>query len=88
MQPKFEVIEDDSKPEELPLSINTVIEGLKALPKKTANAVAACFALTTVATVFWLMILIIGNPNALQLIGLAGYSLFVLTINWIVKRRQ
>jgi hypothetical protein len=86
--PKFEVIEESSEAQSAPhLDLDTVLEGLKALPRKIAHSVASCFALVTVATVFWLALAIIGNPNPLQLTGLAGYCLFILTINWIVRRR-
>jgi len=88
--PKFEVVEDPSEPEPVPAHIlDTLLEGVKALPKKTANAVAACFALVTVATVFCLALMIVPYaPNTYQLVGLGGYGLFVIALNIITRQRH
>ncbi len=92
MPPKFEVIEDDSEEQQAPAvsphTLDTILAGLKALPRKTAAAVAACFALVTTASVFCLALLIIPRePNSFQLTGLAGYALFVIAINVINRRK-
>lgn len=83
---KFEVIEEDS---ELPRNtLDLLLEGVKALPRKTANVLAACFALITVVSVFWLSLLIVPyEPTLYQLIGLAGYGVFVIAINVINRRK-
>jgi lipopolysaccharide export LptBFGC system permease protein LptF len=89
MPPKFEVIEDDSSPpNEVPAhTLDTLLEGLKALPKRTAQILSDCFALLTVATVFCLALMIIPyQPNTQQLIGLGGYALFVIAVNVITRR--
>ena len=98
--PKFEVIEetDDETPPEIariraaeqpaPLTLDTILMGLKALPQRTAFALSNCFALLTVATVFWLALLIIPyQPDSRQLAGLAGYAIFVIAINLIVRHK-
>jgi hypothetical protein len=90
-QPRFEVIDDEIETaavqEPDSLKLDTVLAGLRALPQKAANAIHSCFVLLTVATVFWLTMMVIGSPSTLQLTGLAGYAMFILVINWIVKRR-
>jgi hypothetical protein len=92
MPPKFEIVEEqDVKPAPPPAippqTLDTILLGLKALPKRIALAVSNCFALLTVATVFWLALLIIPyQPNSFQLAGLAGYALFVIAINVIIRR--
>jgi len=89
--PRFEVVEetDDQAPKEtIPNeTLDTILLGLKALPKKTALALSNCFALLTVATVFWLAMLIIPyQPNTFQLAGLAGYALFIIAVNIITRK--
>jgi hypothetical protein len=95
--PKFEVIEDNEPNEPartvgfdgpVPTHLlDTLLEGVKALPKQTAHVIARCFALVTVATVFWLALLIVPyTPNAYQLVGLGGYALFVIALNVITRR--
>ena len=88
-QPKFEVIEEDENPStpDTEVDLRTVIAGLKALPQKVAQAVHSCFALIATASVFALAWIVIGSPNVLQLIGLAGYCLFILATIWLVRRR-
>ena len=44
------------------------------------------FVLATVGSVFWLA-LSTPDPNALQLVKLFGYAVFVLAVSWIVRRR-
>lgn len=94
--PRFEVVEETedevkaptpSRSSEMPNeTLDTILLGLKALPKKTALVLSNCFALLTVATVFWLSMLIIPyEPTNTQLAGLGGYCLFVLVINWITR---
>lgn len=90
----FEVIEDDSSeavstPETVPAhTLDTLIQGLKALPKRTAQILSDCFALITVATVFCLALMIIPyQPNTYQLVGLGGYGLFIILLNLIARRK-
>ena len=86
--PKFEVIQDEpetSNTEQAATSL--LLLSLKALSQKTLVALASMFSLLTVVSVFWLAMTIMGNPNVYQLVGLGGYACFILTINWIVRRR-
>ena len=89
--PKFEVIEDNEPNEPAPAipahTLDTILDGLKALPRKTAEVFAKCFALLTVATVFCLSLMIIPyQPSAYQLVGLGGYCLFIIALNMITRR--
>jgi len=87
--PKFEVIEDDVPVEPIPEpTLSHILQGLKALPQKTAQTLSNLFALLTVATVFILSLMIIPySPTVHQLCGLAGYCLFIIAINVIARRR-
>jgi hypothetical protein len=91
--PRFEVVEETDENPKAPSdpipsqTLDTILLGLKALPKRIAFALSNCFALLTVATVFWLALLIIPyEPNSFQLAGLAGYAVFVIAINVITRR--
>jgi hypothetical protein len=89
-QPKFEVVEDEpqettSKAESALTSL--LLLNLKTLSQKTLTAAAALFSLLTVASVFWLAMTVIHDPNTYQLVGLGGYAGFILLINWIVRRK-
>ena len=86
--PKFEVV-DESSEQDIPAhTLDTLLMGLKALPQRMAFALSSCFALLTVATVFVLAWMIVPYaPTLYQLIGLAGYALFVLAVNVISRRR-
>lgn len=92
MAPKFEIVQDEdenlaepNKTEQAATSI--LLLSLKALSQKAVVAAAALFSLLTVASVFWLAMSVIGNPNTYQLVGLGGYAGFILLINWIVRRK-
>ena len=86
--PKFEVIQDESETSNTEQAATSLLLlSLKALSQKTLVALASMFSLLTVASVFWLAMTIMGNPNVYQLVGLGGYACFILTINWIVRRR-
>ncbi len=86
--PKFEVVEEpeiESKSESALTSL--LLLNLKTLSQKALLALAALFSLLTVASVFWLAMTIIHDPNVYQLVGLGGYALFILAVNVIVRRK-
>ena len=61
---------------------------LKALSQRALIAVSDAFSMLTGGTVFWLGLSIIPHePSIQQLVGLGGYSLFVIAINIIVRRK-
>ena len=46
------------------------------------------YSLLTVASVFWLSLVIIPHdPSIQQLVGLGGYAAFVIAVNIIVRRK-
>ena len=86
--PKFEVVEDQEETSKSESALTSLLLlNLKTLSQKALIALSALFSLLTVASVFWLAMTVIGNPNVYQLVGLGGYALFVLCANWIVRRR-
>ena len=88
--PKFEVVQED-EPEKTSstesAATSLLLLSLKTLSQKTLIAASALFSLLTVISVFWLAMTVIHNPNVYQLVGLGGYACFILTINWIVRKR-
>jgi hypothetical protein len=93
---RFEVVEETDETPVLPAerndpipaaALDTILLGLKTLPKRTALALSNCFALLTVASVFCLSLMIIPfAPTSYQLGGLSGYALFIIVINMITRR--
>lgn len=59
---------------------------LSALSQRAVAALGALFSLLTVASAFWLWYLT-PDPSPTQIISLTIYSMFVLAINWLVKRK-
>ena len=84
----FEIIPDEPpvKPKADPGAAMLLL-GLKTLSQRAIAAVADLFTLATVGSAFWLL-MSIKNPDPYQLIELAMYGAFILTINWIIRRRK
>lgn len=62
---------------------------LKVLSQKAVVAISDLFSLITAGTVFWLALAIIPfQPSAYQLSGLAGYALFIIALNVIVRGKR
>jgi hypothetical protein len=55
-----------------------LITSLRALSQRTIVALASLVDLALLGSVFALWLLIIANPTTYQLIGVAGYAVFVL----------
>lgn len=86
--PKFEIVEDEPETSKSESALTSLLLlNLKTLSQKALLGLAAMFSLLTVASVFWLAMTVIGNPNVYQLVGLGGYACFILVINWIVRRK-
>ena len=86
-QPQFEVIDNDqpTTPEDSSKAIDLF---LALLSDKSAAILSGFYSLLTVISVFWLALVIIPHePSNAQLIGLAGYALFVIAVNVIARRR-
>ena len=85
-QPRFEVVEEpDPKPA---VDIDVILVQMRLLAQRAAIAVADLYSLLTVASVFCLALLIVPHdPSSYQLAGLAGYAVFVVAVNVIVRRK-
>lgn len=89
---KPEIVEDDpvptpDRPDFAELLLDRLLN-LKALSQRAAIALADCFSLLTVGSVFWLALAIIPyQPTPLQLAGLGGYALFIGAVNLIVRKK-
>lgn len=59
-----------------------LLTSLKALSQRTVVALASLVDLALIGSVFTLWLLIIANPTPPQLIGVAGYAVFVLVALW------
>lgn len=68
-----------------PKSLGLLLLALKTLSQRMIVALAALFSLLTVGSVFWVW-MSIPSPNPFQLISMFMYAMFVLAINWIVRR--
>ena len=70
--------------------VTGVVLGLKALSQGAAialsNIASHVFSLITVGMVFWVWASV-PDPNQLQIISLSLFGLFILTANWIVRRK-
>lgn len=64
-----------------------LITSLKALSQRTIVALASLVDLALIASAFALWLLIIREPTTAQLIGVAGYALFVLVALWMRRVR-
>ena len=67
-------------------AIRLVMLALASLSQRAVIALADLFTLLTVGSAFWLWNSI-PEPNDRQIAALAIYALFVLAINWIVRRK-
>lgn len=68
------------------LGLDALALGLSALSKRVLVAIADLFMLATVASAFWLWWMT-PDPNPFQIVSLTIYGVFVLTANWIVRRK-
>lgn len=59
---------------------------LRALSQRALVAIAAIADLLLIGSVFAALLLIISAPTTPQLIGLAGYALFILSAIWMRRR--
>ena len=71
-----------------PLLMGLLITSLKALSQRTVIAIASLVDLALIASVFVLLLLIISEPTTAQLIGAAGYAVFIcICLALLVRRR-
>lgn len=89
----FRVITDDETTEQPPrpdtletIGINALMLGLGALSKRTLVALSNLFTLLTVTSAFALWWRVLPEPSVYQLAGLTIYAVFLLIVNWLVRR--
>lgn len=93
----FRVITDDAIEEQAPpqsaldkaaerIGIEALMLGLGALSKRTLVALSNLFTLLTVASAFALWWRVLPEPSVYQLAGLTIYAVFLLIVNWLVRR--
>ena len=96
----FSVVEDEEVAVAAPASDAKLAEAqaqaqratqmlLLAIKTSSDRAIAAVFNLFTVATVasaWWLWTMVLPNPSVDQLVGLAIYALFILTVE-VIRRK-
>lgn len=66
---------------------NLLASSLQALSHRATVALASLFLLLLAGSAFWLWLSIMPSPTVMQLIGVGMYSIFVLALE-IVRRRK
>ena len=59
---------------------------LKALSQRTVIALSTLFTLIGLGTAFWLWMSVLPSPTPNQLIGVAGYAVFLLALEYIRRK--
>jgi hypothetical protein len=60
---------------------------LRALSQRALVAAASLFSLITCGTVFWLALAVVPKPDIMQLVALGLYCAFVISLNFLVRRK-
>jgi hypothetical protein len=68
-------------------AFDVLMLSLKALSQKTVVALSTCFTGMALLSAWLLWYEILPNPAPTQLIGVAGYAVFILLLEWIRRRR-
>jgi hypothetical protein len=84
---QFTVVSDDEPETGQKIASEAIMLALSALSQRTLQALASLFTLLTVGSAFWLALQVSNSPSIYQLVCLGLYLAFVLTINFIVRRR-
>jgi hypothetical protein len=63
-----------------------LLTSLRALSQRAIVALSSLVDLAMIGSVFALCLMIIGNPTTPQLIGAAGYAVFILTAIFMRRR--
>lgn len=64
-----------------------LLMSLKALSQRAIVALANLFMAATAASAFWLWYVTMPEPSVRQLVGLTLYALFILALNFMLRRR-
>lgn len=90
--PRFEIIEENDTPQTRPqpqgqdAAFSALMLALKTLSQKTLIAMSRLTSLAMVASVFWLF-MSIPDPHTSQLIWGGMYGVFILTLQFLMRRQ-
>lgn len=59
---------------------------VSGLSKKALVAISNCFTALSLGTAFWLWQSVLPEPSPNQLIGLGGYAVFILSLEYVRRR--
>ena len=59
---------------------------LKALSQRALVALSSLFTLLVAASAFWLWLSVLPAPTPLQLVGVGGYAVFVLALEFVRRK--
>lgn len=68
------------------IEIQTMMLALGALSKRSLVALSNCFTAAALASAWLLWDKVLPEPSVLQLVGLGGYAVFLLSLEWIRRR--
>jgi hypothetical protein len=87
----FQVVENEAPPQAPPqnnaVAMQMLTIALKALSDRALTGISAAFSLLGLASVWALWWHILATPSAYQLTGLGMYSIFLLALE-IIRRRK
>lgn len=67
-------------------AFDVLMLSLKALSQKTVVALSTCFTGAALLSAWFLWYQVLPSPTPTQLIGVAGYAVFILALEWIRRR--
>lgn len=76
-----------TKPDSAERHTQLLMLSLRALSQRALTAVTNLFTLLAVGSAFWLWSGVLPNPSPPQLVGLAGYAVFLCAIE-VLRRRK
>lgn len=68
------------------IELQTMMLALAALSKRSLIALSNCFTAAALASAWLLWDKVLPEPSILQLTGLGGYAVFLLSLEWIRRR--
>jgi len=84
VEPEVRVTTAPAKPRASQAAMtNLLVLSLRALSQRAVVALGSLVDLALIASAFWLVMTVIAQPTTLQLVALAGYSLFIIVALWM-----
>ena len=93
-QTGFEVVEGDETVVQHPATAKVdhaaatqmLMLALKALSQRALVAASTLFTAAGLFSAWWLWSSVLPNPTTFQLVGLGGYAIFILALEWVRRR--